>query len=71
MYNSTKVIGLDPVLGDIIFNANELPIIRGGWRDRNGVYYSDDSPSSGEGTSLKSVNVITKGVIDVKNRNPL
>jgi len=71
VYNSTKVIGLDPVLGDIIFNANELPIIRGGWRDRNGVYYSDDSPSSGEGTSLKSVNVITKGVIDVKNRNPL
>lgn len=71
VYNSSKVIGLDPVLGDIIFNANELPIIRGGWRDRNGVYYSDDSPSSGEGTSLKSVNVITKGVIDVKNRNPL
>ena len=71
VYNSTKVIGLDPVLGDIIFKANELPIIRGGWRDRNGVYYSDDSPSSGEGTSLKCVNVITKGVIDVKNRNPL
>jgi len=71
VYNSTKVIGLDPVLGDIIFKANELPVIRGGWRDRNGVYYSDDSPSSGEGTSLKSVNVITKGVIDVKNRNPL
>ncbi len=71
VYDSTKVIGLDPVLGDIIFNANELPVIRGGWRDRNGVYYSDDSPSSGDGTSLKSVNVITKGVIDVKNRNPL
>jgi hypothetical protein len=71
VYDSTKVIGLDPVLGDIIFKANELPVIRGGWRDRNGVYYSDDSPSSGDGTSLKSVNVITKGVIDVKNRNPL
>lgn len=71
VYSPTKVIGLDPVLGDIIFKANELPVIRGGWRDRNGVYYSDDSPSSGEGTSLKSVNVITKGVIDVKNRNPL
>jgi hypothetical protein len=71
IYDPTKVIGLDPVLGDIIFQPNELPIIRGGWYDRNGAYYSDDSPSTGQGTSLKAVNVITKGVIDAKNRNPL
>lgn len=68
MYDPSKVIGLDPVLGDIIFEASELPLIRGGWYDRNGVYYSDESPSQGEGTSLKSVNIITKGVIDSKNR---
>jgi hypothetical protein len=67
-YDPTKVIGLDPVLGDLIFEASELPLIRGGWYDRNGVYYSDESPSQGEGTSLKSVNIITKGVIDAKNR---
>jgi hypothetical protein len=68
MYDPSKVIGLDPVLGDIIFEASELPLIRGGWYDRNGVYFSDESPSQGEGTSLKSVNIITKGVIDSKNR---
>jgi hypothetical protein len=71
MYDPSKVIGLDPVLGDIIFEASELPLIRGGWYDRNGVYFSDESPSQGEGTSLKSVNIVTKGVIDSKNRNSI
>lgn len=68
-YDPTKVIGLDPVLGDIIFEASELPLLRGGWYDRNGVFYSDESPSQGQGSSLKSVNIFTKGVIDSKNRN--
>lgn len=71
IYDPTKVIGIDPVMGDLLFNANELPIIRGGWRDRNGVMYSDESPSKGEGNSMKAVNVFTKGVVDAKNRNPL
>lgn len=68
-YDPTKVIGLDPVLGDIIFEASELPLLRGGWYDKNGVFYSDESPSQGQGSSLKSVNIFTKGVIDSKNRN--
>jgi hypothetical protein len=68
-YDPTKVIGLDPVLGDIIFEASELPLLRGGWYDRNGVFYSDESPSQVQGSSLKSVNIFTKGVIDSKNRN--
>lgn len=71
LYDPTKVIGIDPVMGDILFLANELPVIRGNWRDRNGVMYSDESPSKGDGNSMKSVNVFTKGVVDAKNRNPL
>jgi hypothetical protein len=63
-YNSNSVVGLDPVLGDIIFEPNEIPVIRGGWFDRNGVYYSD----SIDGTSLRSVNIIKKGTVDSKNR---
>lgn len=63
-YNPSEVRGLDPVLGDIIFEAEEIPIIRGGWRDRNGVYYSPDI----EGNQMKSVNIINKGVIDSKKR---
>jgi hypothetical protein len=63
-YISNKVIGLDPVLDDIIFEADEIPVIRGGWYDRNGLYYSDNI----DGGGLKSVNIIKKGIVDSKNR---
>ena len=63
-YTPTTVLGLDPTLGDILFDPNELPIIRGGWSDRNSLYYSDDIESNG----LKAVNIIKKGVVDVKNK---
>ena len=64
-YDPNKVIGIDPVLGDIIFESSEIPIIRGGWYDRNNIYYTDDIESS----TFKSVNVIQTGVIDSKYRN--
>jgi hypothetical protein len=42
-------IGLDE-FGDIIIGRDELPLIRGGWSDRNGIYYTDglstDKPCS-------------------------
>lgn len=63
-YNPIEIKGLDPILGDIIFDAEEIPIIRGGWRDRNEIYYSPDI----EGNQLKSVNIINKGVVDSKKR---
>lgn len=64
-YVSNKVIGLDPVLGDILFEPDELPIIRGNFYDRNGLYYSDNIDQKG----LKSVNIFRRGVIDSKNKN--
>lgn len=63
-YNPKEVIGIDPVLGDIIFEPDELPIIRGGFYDRNNIYYSNDI----DGNQMKSVNIIKKGKIDAKNR---
>lgn len=63
-YSYTEVKGIDPVLGDIIFEPSEIPIIRGGWFDRNGTYYSDNI----DGNGLKSVNIIKKGTVDAKNR---
>lgn len=63
-FDSKKSIGLDPVLGDIVFEPSEIPIVRGGWYDRNNVYYSDNIDDKG----LKSVNIIKKGTIDVKNK---
>jgi hypothetical protein len=64
-YNENLTLGLDPVLGDIIFDPQEIPVIRGGWYDRNGIYFTDEMTSNG----LKTINIIKKGVVDVKLRN--
>jgi hypothetical protein len=58
------VLGLDPVLGDILFEPNEVPIIRGGWYDRKNFYYSDDLADGG----LKTINIIRKGTVDSSKR---
>jgi hypothetical protein len=64
-YQPNLSLGLDPVLGDIIFEPEEIPIIRGGWYDRNGIFFSNSLDTS----ALKSINIIKKGVVDSKNRN--
>ena len=57
------MVGIDPILGDIIFDPNELPVIRGGFKDRDGNYFS-----TGVGNSiLSSVNIFHKGKVD-KNK---
>lgn len=63
-YNASEVRGLDSILGDIIFEASEIPIIRGGWKDRNGVYYS---ANPGENVGFSSLNIIKKGTTPRKN----
>lgn len=63
-FNSKQSVGLDPVLGDIVFEPSQIPVIRGGWYDRNNVFYSDNIDDKG----LKSVNIIKKGTVDVKNK---
>jgi hypothetical protein len=66
-YNQNSTIGIDPVMGDIVFEASEIPIIRGGWYDRDGNYYSDDITGNG----LKSVNIIKKGSVPSQNRTSI
>lgn len=39
-YNPEKSLGIDPLLGDIILEKDELPLIRGGFTDRYGNNYS-------------------------------
>jgi len=56
--------GEDPSLGldefnDIIIGENEFPIIRGGWSDRNSVYFEDTASDA----EFSSLNVIIKDVI--------
>lgn len=64
-YDPNEVRGIDPVMGDILFEPDELPIVRGDWFDRNNSYISDDI----DGNTLKAVNIIRKGTVDVKNKN--
>jgi len=56
-YNPDAVLGIDPVQGDIVVEQDELPVLRGGWYDRNGVYYNDVTTING----LSSVNIIWTG----------
>jgi hypothetical protein len=37
---SAEVVGLDD-MGDILIGRDEMTLIRGGWKDRNGVFYED------------------------------
>lgn len=66
-YNPKATVGLDPILGDILFEPDEIPIIRGGWYDRNTVYFSDDIEEKG----LKSVNIIKKGTVDSSKKQKI
>ncbi len=66
-YDPNAQLGLDPVLGDIIFEPSEIPIVRGGWYDRNTVYYSDNIEDKG----LRSINIIKKSSIDPSHRQQI
>ena len=52
-------LGLDK-FGDIVIGLNELPIIRGGWDDREGVYYDTDIKSN----NVSSINIVIDEVLD-------
>ncbi len=67
MIENTKIVlkkGEDPQIGldsfgDVIIENNDLAIIRGGWKDRNGTYY-EPIP---EGNKISSLNVFYKEAI--------
>ena len=61
-FKEDKMIGIDPVLGDIIVEKDEYAIIRGGWADRAGIWYDENVDSEG----LKSINVIFNGITEKK-----
>jgi len=58
-YDSKKLVGIDPVLGDIVIGRNELIILRGGWSNRNGVFFHEDPKTN---TGFSTVNIIWKGI---------
>jgi len=62
-YDASVLIGIDPVLGDIVIGSNELVILRGGWSNRNGVFFSEDPKTT---TGFSTINIIWKGVTSSK-----
>ncbi len=61
-YNPKNILGISPLLGDIVFENNEYPVLSGGWYDRNFIYYDKDLSYTG----LKTINFFKKGTIDRK-----
>jgi hypothetical protein len=57
-YDPTVMLGIDKVHGDIICDKDEYVIIRGGWRDRKGIWYNEDPNTNG----LSSINVVFDGI---------
>lgn len=55
---NAPIVGLDE-FGDIIIGRGELPLIRGGWEDRNGVYYEDSTSDS----KPSSINIVVKQTV--------
>jgi len=54
---NSPLIGLDE-LGNIIIGKNEIPVVRGGWSDRNGIFYDDgifDDRSGSVNINIKKV----------------
>jgi len=57
-YNSNILMGIDNVHGDIIIEKDEYAIIRGGFRDRGGIWYSENPNNN----TLNSINVFFDGI---------
>lgn len=56
-YNPNTVLGLDD-LGDLVYSKNEIPLIRGNFFTRDGVFYNEiPNPNM-----LSSVNIIIQGI---------
>ena len=54
----SPLVGLDE-FGDIVIGRGELPLIRGGWEDRNGVFYEDSTNDAKPST----VNIVVKKTV--------
>ena len=63
--DSDTIYGLDPILGDIVVEKDELALIRGGWSDRNYTYYNDTPDAGG----LGPLNIVFVGVTKKETNN--
>lgn len=59
-YDPNKMLGIDPIHGDIVVEKDEYAIIRGGFRDRKGIWYNENPNNN----SLNSINIVFDGVTE-------
>lgn len=52
-YNEDLLLGIDNLHGDIVIDNDEYAIIRGGWKNRNDIWYNEDLKDN----SLNSINI--------------
>ena len=64
-YDPTNIIGLDPKFGDIIIGKNQLPIIRGGFTDRNKNTYAQTPVTKGLGSVNIHISGVTKRTLNI------
>ena len=57
--SANPLIGIDE-MGDIVIGKNELPVIRGGWKDRKGIQYEDGIFDDKPGSVNISIKRVTK-----------
>ena len=57
--STNPLIGIDE-MGDIVIGKNELPVIRGGWKDRKGIQYEDGIFDDKPGSVNISIKRVTK-----------
>jgi len=60
--DNNELLGLDKVHGDIVVDKDEYAIIRGGFRDREGIWYAE-SPTD---NNLNSINITFDGISENK-----
>ena len=59
-YDPKLMLGIDSVHGDIICEKDEYAIIRGGWRDRKGIWYNEEMSDN----SLGAINIVFNGITE-------
>ena len=55
---TNNVIGLDPMQGDILIDTDRIVVVRGGFKDRNGLRYKETVST----TELGAINIYFDGV---------
>lgn len=64
-YDPKLLLGIDSVVGDIVVEKDEFALIRGGWKNRDGIYFSENLKNE----NLSSININIIGYTKKNTKN--